>query len=382
MKIPLAWLQLSKEKIRLTIALAGIGFADLLMFMQLGFKSSLFNSAVAIHKRFKGDLVLISPRSEFLAQMTSFPRTRLYQAKGFPEVESISHLYINPGTWKNPANPSANRSIFIFGFDPDKPVFNIPELDGQLNKIKMQDVFLFDEASRAEFGPVPQLFKEGKTVTTELNDRKIRIDGLFKIGVSFAADGNLITSDLNLLRATKRSADNIDVGFINLKPDADPKIVLAKIRQRLPNDVRVMTIEDFINFERKYWETSTAIGFIFGLGVTMGFIVGIVIVYQILYTDVADHLAEYATLKAMGYTDFYLLVLVFQEALILSILGYTPGFAISFVLYNLAKNATGLPMGMTFELAATVMILTIVMCFISGAIAVRKLSGADPADIF
>ncbi|HEY9851697.1 MAG TPA: ABC transporter permease DevC [Leptolyngbyaceae cyanobacterium] len=382
MKVPLAWLQLSREKMRLFVALAGIGFADLLMFMQLGFQNALFDSAIAIHKRFKTDLVLISRRSEYLAAMTSFPRTRLFQAKGVEGVDSIGWLYIGPGKWKNPVNPASNRTIFIFGFNPDRPAFDLPEVNEQLDKIKLPDVFLFDQKSRAEFGPVAEKLAENGKVSTEVNDRKININGLFSLGVSFAADGNLITSDLNFLRVTKRSLDEIDVGFIQLKPDADPEVVLNQLQKVLPEDVKVLTKQGFIDFEKKFWETSTAIGFIFSLGVGMGFIVGIVIVYQILYTDVADHLPEYATLKAMGYSDLYLLGVVFQEALILSFLGYMPGFGISFVLYNFARGATGIPMAMTLNLAVTVMILTIVMCFISGAIAVRKLRSADPADIF
>jgi putative ABC transport system permease protein len=114
----------------------------------------------------------------------------------------------------------------------------------------------------------------------------------------------------------------------------------------------------------------------------MGFIVGTVIVYQILYSEVSDHLAEYATLKAMGYTQTYLLLVVLQEAFILATLGYIPGFAIAMIQYNLARSATLLPIFMTVSRAVTVLILTILMCFISGAIAVRKLKSADPADIF
>ena len=130
------------------------------------------------------------------------------------------------------------------------------------------------------------------------------------------------------------------------------------------------------------WQNSTSIGFIFTLGTVMGFIVGIVIVYQILYTDVADHLSEYATLKAMGYTNFYLLTVVFQEAVILAVVGFFPGMAAAVGLYTMTRNATSLPLFMTVVRAATVLALTMIMCTISGAIAVRKLSAADPADMF
>jgi putative ABC transport system permease protein len=120
----------------------------------------------------------------------------------------------------------------------------------------------------------------------------------------------------------------------------------------------------------------------FGLGVMMGFIVGAVIVYQILYTDVSNHLAEYATLKAMGYKQSFLSKVVFEESIILAVLGYIPGFLLSEILYNLTRQDTNLPVVMTIDLAFFVLILTIIMCFIAGSIAIRRLKYADPADIF
>jgi putative ABC transport system permease protein len=148
------------------------------------------------------------------------------------------------------------------------------------------------------------------------------------------------------------------------------------------DDIKILTREGFIDFERSYWQKSTSIGFIFSLGTVMGFFVGIVIVYQILYTDVSDHMAEYATLKAMGYSNWYLAFVVIQEALALSILGFIPGFIACVGLYALTKNATRLPLDMTVERGLQVLLLTIVMCTISGAISLRKVQSADPAEIF
>jgi len=78
-KTPLAWLQLSHERMRLLIALAGIGFADILMFMQLGFRGALLDSATLIHEKIEADLVLISPQSEAIHLMKPFSRRGLYQ---------------------------------------------------------------------------------------------------------------------------------------------------------------------------------------------------------------------------------------------------------------------------------------------------------------
>ncbi|HBL60828.1 MAG TPA: ABC transporter, partial [Cyanobacteria bacterium UBA8803] len=218
---------------------------------------------------------------------------------------------------------------------------------------------------------------------TEVGGRRIRVGGLFTLGASFGADGNIVTSDLNFLRLfSQREKGLIDIGIIGLEPGANREIVLKNLKRELPDDVKILSKEEFIAWEKNYWQTSTSIGFVFSLGTAMGFIVGIVIVYQILYTDVDDHLPEYATLKAMGYKNSYLLVVVFQEALMLAILAYFPGCLVALGLYGLTKNATSLPMAMSLGKAATVLILTIVMCSVSGAIAVRKLQAADPADIF
>ena len=384
-KIPLAWAQLTREKMRLVIALAGIGFADLLMFMQFGFRDALFESSISFHSKLKGELFIINTQSTALIAMKSFPQRRLYQALSFKGVTAISPVYLGFGLWKNPdPNQRNTRQLMVIGFDPSHPILEVPDIQNNLHKIKISDVVLFDQASRPEFGPVVEYFKQGKIVETEVDNRRVRVEGLFTLGASFGADGNLVTSDLNFLRifGTRRTRGLIDIGVVKLEPGTDVKAVIDKMTATFPKDVIILSKEEFADFEKKYWQESTSIGFIFTLGAAMGFIVGIVIVYQILYTDVTDHLPEYATLKAMGYKDIYFLGVVFQEAMILAILGYLPGFGVSVVLYNLGRSATSLPMYMTLTKAITVFVMTVIMCSVSGAIAVRKLQAADPADIF
>jgi putative ABC transport system permease protein len=382
MKTPLAWLQLVRERVRLVIAIAGIGFADILMFMQLGFRDALFESATLIHQKLDGDLVLINTQSEAIHLLKPFSRRRLYQVLGVQGVESISSVYLTGGSWKNHYSKN-NRAIMIIGFNPNQPIFSFPEVNQQIDKIKLTNQVIFDTASRPEFGPIESDFLQGRTVQTELNNYKVQVNGLFTLGTSFAIDGTVITTDSNLLRFfPDRSQGNIEIGLIKIKNTSDPQLLKTKIQSLLGKDIKVLTHEEFVAFEKNYWANGTPIGFIFTLGTIMGFVVGTIIVYQILYADVADHLPEYATLKAMGYGDRYLLILVFQEALILAIVGYLPGLGISFGLYGLTKAATKLPLMMELSRAIIVLILTIIMCFCSGAIAVRKLQDADPADIF
>lgn len=409
MKTPLAWLQLTREKVRLLVAIAGITFADILMFMQFGFRDALLSSSITFHQSIKGNIFLVGKQSTALIAMDRFPRQRLYQALAFGGVSAVHPIYIGLGMWKNP-DPArqANRlfckenflieptkqgdkvlecpntrQIMVIGFQPEYELFDLPAVNERREAMKLTDVLLFDQESRPEFGPIPQMYAKGEVIETELSNRRVQVGGLFTLGASFAADANVMTSDLNFMRIfPSRSLDEIDIGVIQLSAGADEAAILGAMRQYLPKDVWVFSRQEFFSWEQKYWKESTPIGFIFTLGAAMGFVVGVVIVYQILYTDVADHLPEYATLKAMGYSDAYFFLLVLQEAFLLAILGYLPSLFVANILYGLAYNATSLPMAMTLTRALRVFLLTLIMCILSGAIAMRKLQEADPADIF
>lgn len=381
-KLPLAWLQLKREVSRLAVALAGIAFADILMFMQLGFRDSLYYSNVRFHNSLQGEIVLINRQSSALLSMKKISHKRLYQALDLEAVESVNPIYVDYTSWKNPQT-GIPRNLLVIGINPQQNVFNFPGLKENLDKIKLPDIVLYDRSSRQEYGPIASQFEQGNDVTAEVRRKLVKVGGLFTLGASFGADGNLITSDVNFLRIfVNRQPGLIDIGLIKLKSGANPDVVARQLRSYLTKDVRVLTKQEFIDFERNFWASSTAIGFIFTLGTIMGFIVGTVIVYQILYTEVADHLVEYATLKAIGYSHNYFLVLILQEALILAVLGYLPGLAFALFLYKQARQATLLPIFMSSSRAISVLILTIIMCFISGTIAVKKLKSADPADIF
>jgi putative ABC transport system permease protein len=381
-KIPLAWLQLKREKTRLAVALAGIAFADILMFMQLGFRDSLYYSNVRFHTSLQGDIVLINNQSNALLSMKTFSQRRLYKALDLPGVQTVHPIYVDYTAWKNPVT-GRPRNLLVIGMNPEINIFNLAGVQENLDKLKLPDVVLYDRSSRQEYGPIAAEFEQGKNVIAEVNRRKIKVGGLFILGASFGADGNLITSDVNFLRIFPQHQQGlINIGLVRLRPGADASVVAQTLRNYLSKDIKVLTKQEFIDYERNYWASSTAIGFIFTLGTIMGFIVGTVIVYQILYTEVADHLAEYATLKAIGYTHNYLLFVILQEALILAFLGYIPGFAVTMFLYDRARLATLLPVFMSSERAIMVLILTLIMCFASGTIAVRKLQSADPADIF
>ena len=381
-RIPLSWLLLTRQPVRLLVALAGISFAGILMFMQLGFRDGLFDASVTAHRLFDADVVLISPRSASSVSMEAFPRRRLVQTLADPDVDGVTPVHWGLMLWRNPET-RRNRSILALGFNPDDPFFVDPSLAEKTDALKQKGRILFDQLSRPEFGPIADWYRDGRVVETEIAGNRVRVAGLVSLGTSFGADGNLLTSTETFLDLMPQKPPGaIEVGLVRLKPGADPEQVVSRLRQRLPKDVSVLTKQGFIDFEQNYWKSSTSIGFIFTLGAAMGFVVGCVIVYQVLYTDVGDHLPEYATLMAMGYRLSHLLGVVVREGFYLAAMGYVPAYMAGQGLYWFVRDATKLPVGMDLSRALTVLVMILVMCMLSSFLAMRRLIDADPAEIF
>ena len=386
-RTPLALLNLIHDRKKFLTSMAGVAFAVLLMFLFTGFKNALYDSQTQLLEKLNGEIVIINRLKENMFVPRAFARRRLYQAQAFDGVDGAYALYLSDARWKNP-DTRKSRPVRVIAYNPSEPVLAIPEVLAREQDLKLPNTAMIDSRSRAELGPLET------GVITELADREIRIVGTFSLGTDFASgNGNLIMSDQNFLRffanrgpeEEQRSFATVDIGLLRVAPSANIDALVQALSEGLPKDVLVLPMDGptgFIARERTYWEVNTTIGFIFSLLTTMGFVVGIILVYQILYTDVADHWSEYATLKAIGYNNAYLFGVVIQEAIILSVLGFIPGLLISALFYNLGAGVTGLLFKMTPERIANIYILTLVMCLISGAVAVRKVQHTDPAEVF
>jgi putative ABC transport system permease protein len=385
MRTPLAWLNLVHERTRLLVAIAGVAFAVIIIFMNLGFLGALSLTASQTYSRINADIFLSSPLTLELSTPDPFPIQRIYQAAGIEGVKRVMPLYVGYVQWRNPET-RINRAMFVYGVNPNDPVFALPELQDAetLDTLRRPNTVLFDRRSRPEFGP------SDAGIETEMERRDVTIVGNYELGGGFAADGTIITSDLNFARyLSPRPLSLIDFGLIQMDEPYrhDPEalaLIKKRIQNALPEDVDVFTQAEIAERDRFYWINTTAAGFIFSMGVTVAMIVCTVIVYQILYTDISNHMAEFATLKAMGYRSSFLFKLVLEESVILACLGYVPGLAIALGLYTLTRNATGgtLPVYMDVERAIWVFILALIMCALSGLISVQKAVQADPAEVF
>jgi putative ABC transport system permease protein len=373
------------------------------MFMQYGFRNALLDSNDLLIERFNADLVLVSGRSDTLATQESFSRRQLVAAGGVPGVHSVIPLYIEGNlaalrdTSPELQDRRPSRHVRVIGLEPDDEPLLIPELDptpGRLGSmaaaLKEPGTALYDRVSLPDrnrptesiFGPL------APGLETELAGRRLRLIGGFDMGIDFGCEGTLIVSTetfANFLRLPYYPGDPLDqvqVGLVRTEPGAPVAEVQRRLRETLTEDVLVFTKQELLERERDYWRDETPIGFVFGLGVAIGFLVGTVICYQILSSDVADHLAEYATLRAIGYPGRYLNWVVLQQGLLLAVGGFFPGLAVSAVMYWYLHAQTGLPLRLTVWRAGHVFLLTVAMCSVSAWVALRKAREADPAEVF
>ena len=378
----LAWRQLLSNRARLVSAIAGVTFACVLVFMQLGFRAALFESASNLPRALQGELFLINPLTLVMFRPEPVARVRASQVLADPDVALSVPIYLAQTKFRNP-DTGRQRTIQLIGFDPEAGAVSFQGLNSLTDALKRIDTIAFDRRSRPEFGPIAARLERSGPFDIEVGGRAMNLVGLVSLGTSFGADGNAVMTETNFRRIVKeRQASKTDLVAIRLKPGADAQAVKARLTTILPRDVMVLTGAELIAWERSYWEKGTPIGFIFSFGSLMGLVVGMVIVYQILFSDIATHLREYATLKAIGYSNHYLRLVVMAAALMLAVLGFVPGFLSAIGLYGMTAKATLLPLGMAADRAVVVFGLIFVMCALAGLLAMRKLADADPADMF
>ena len=381
-RTPIAWLQLSHRPLRLAAALAGVGFANVLVFFQLGLSGGLYDSQKRPIQQFHGSLAVIPRRYTNFGEPAGFSRSRLLQVLGFQGVRGVSPLRLGKLQWLNPETQESTQAL-VMGVDPGNPALMLPELSAQRTSLQLQGGVLFDKASKTSAGPVTARLEQGQSFNTELNGQRTNVNGLFQLGLTFAADINLITSTSNFQTLfPDRDPDEIQIGVVQLQSGADASDVQSRLNEVLGPSLQVLTVEELQQREVEHWKRNTSFGLIFGLGVLVGFSVGGIVVYQILYSEVGEHISEYATMKAMGYDDRFVVAIIIQESVILASLAFLPSLIVSALLYRILMQATGLLVVMSFSRAVLVFTTTLLLCSGSGWLATAKLRRLDPADVF
>ena len=395
-RIPLAWRNLTHRGGALAVASAGVGFAVVLMFMQTGFRNALFDSTVEIIRALDADIVVVSRASYSISSARRFPLARLHAAARTAGVRAATPIYLETyaavlrrGKQNGRSRPKPygrGRPIRAIGCDIRAMWFDRQGPQQHAHRLAERGTAIFDRRGKAAYGVDSTRLDGGEIIERELAGRRVKLVGAFELSTDFANEGNLLMSResfAHFFPHRVRGGDPlslVDIGAIRC--DGSAEDVARRLNAQLPDDVLVFTKDDFVRREIRFWNHSTPIGMIFNVGVAMGFLVGGIICYQIIFTNLNSLMPEFATLKAMGYEASYFTTLVLFEAFYLSLFGYIPGLIFSVGLYQVLRASTGLLMMLTIPRALWVFALTLLMCVVSGALAMRKLQSADPASLF
>jgi putative ABC transport system permease protein len=377
-RTPLAWRNLTHDKPSLALSTMAVAFAVLIVFMELGFLNGLYDSQTALIQALRADLVMVSRALHILNSHETFERSRLEQVAGIDGVERVSPVYIEDrlSGLRNPADGSIN-TIRVLGIDVNDRVFHDDSLTRGIDRLHAPMSLLFDRRSRSFFGA----HDEG--TTAELAERQVAVAGTFDLGADYYYDGNVLTSAETFFTLfPRRTRDEVALGVIHLEGRASTAAVLRQLRAAIGPDVDILTKADLVEREKAKWRQATPAGYVFTMGVAVGFVIGVFICYQILYTDIADHLRQLATMRALGYQDGQVVRLVLRQATLLGMLGFFPAVAAAFGLYAALTALTGITTVLTAGRVALVFALTLGMSLVSGLLAVRKALTADPADLF
>ncbi len=375
-RLALAWRILAHDKGRTALAVAGVFLAILLVFVQLGFFIAVPRGGMLLYDRTRFDLLIASNGYQYQVQPGEFPLSQLDRAKTAPEVALAAPLYFGSAKWRGGEDGKA-PDVFVIGLDPRDPIFASEDINRQLAVLDGADTVLVDSATRPMFGPLTT----GRVV--EIDGDKVKIGGNYVLGTGFMGLGVILVSAQNFVRLFPfRNLGQVNLGLIQLKPGVDPDRAAASLRKLLGGDVRIFTRPELQAHETAYWTTRTSVGLLFGSGLIISFIVGVMVVYQILATQVSRQLPQFATLKAVGYGDRFLDGTVITMALLIVLAGFFPALAAAAGVYEVIREETLLPVEMSGTRIAIVFAATLVMAAASALLSMGSLRRADPADLF
>jgi len=277
---------------------------------------------------------------------------------------------------------------WAYGLPMHQNSINNAEISRQMSLISQPDVVIFDRKSRNEFQSlVAKIEKVGSADLFFLNGSAglqhiMKGRGLYTLGPTFTVDGTFVTSDINFNRITGQPLDRVSVGLIKVSPNSNVQEVKAQLQAMFSNRAHVFLKSEFIENERRYYSEKTPIGYLVGVGLVMGIVVGIVFIHQALHNVIEDHMNEYAVMRTMGYRQSFFIMLTSSITFLFTMIAFLPSLAIALLINNMVTQSIQLQVALNLPDLILVLLILFVMGGVATTLAIRKLEKANPVDLF
>ncbi len=362
------------DKARFLTTVSGVGFAVALVYIQVGLFVGLLASASVTIDRMDADIWVAARNTPNVDFGNPFPESLVQRVRSTPGVARADNLIVWFATVALPNG--ARESAVIYGLK-DFAAWNLPWtiLEGDPDDLRRGPYVFLDDSATRRFGP----FKIGDR--REFSGRRLKVIGRTAEARSFTTSP-IAFLDYQLAQSLTPTELNGRTTYIvaRLAPGADLETVVAGIRRRLPyHDVH--TRADWSRLSRAYWVESTGLGLTMFLTVSLGCLVGVVVVAQTLYTSTTEHLVEFATVKAIGGRDLSIYGVIAEQASVAACVGFVLGTGASLALVPVLARID-MPLVITPELAALTFLGTLGLCLAASAFSFRRIRALDPAMVF
>lgn len=369
----LAIRNLFHDKVRLTVTLTGVTFAVVLVLVQMGLFVGFLRSATDLINCTNADFWVVRKGVPYLEEGAPFSEQKLYQIRATEGVAVADKLVASMSSWKQPNGRGA--WVLVVGFDLDSGLggpWNM--VQGDISDLKMSRTVVVDDLYFKKLG----INKIGDSA--EIFDKRARVVGASHGIRTFTTLPYVFTSFRNGLDYTGYKEDQTTFILVKAQPGTDLAQLQKSLKERL-SDVEVFTRKEFADMTSHYWIFTTGAGMAVMFGAALGFLVGLVIVAQTIYSSTVDHLREFGTLKAMGASNGYIYRVIIQQAVISAVIGYVLGTGVG-LLVMWQSDKGGANIQITWPLGIGMFFVTVLMCIAAAMVSINKVTKIDPAMVF
>jgi putative ABC transport system permease protein len=223
----------------------------------------------------------------------------------------------------------------------------------------------------------PRPLRVGDTIA--INDHEVTVAGTYRATPEFFWDPVIYTTFTRALSIAPSERRTTSYVLVKVRPGASIADVANRIAE-IPG-LKAITSDQFAAMTMDYVLKKTGILVNFGITIALGFLIGVLVSGQTLYTFMLDNMKHFAALKAMGAGNLAIIRMVGLQAAWSGIIGYGIGVGgAAFTGFVFSK--IGVAFEMPWQVPAIGAVAIVVCCMGAALFSLIRVLRLDPAVVF